>query len=160
MKPPPGHGGPQIPGAVGPGEALLAAAVAVGFGVAGALWATGQVAGLLSTGRWPSVGAADMARVLVHLPGNLGDPAEAWPTAARGELPGPVAFYGVMVLLLLALLALGFGLVRLWAAREGRALPRALGGARSPAVRASARRVGHGPPTFAAWSSPPRSLGG
>ena len=140
MKRPSTGGGPQIPGAVGPGEALLAAAVAIGFGVAGALWATGQVAGLLSTGRWPSVGAADMARVLVHLPGNLGDPAEAWPTAARGELPGPVAFYGVMVLLLLALLALGFGLVRLWAAREGRALPRALGGPALLGRRALARR--------------------
>jgi len=76
VKPPPPHGGPHIPGAVGPGEALLAATVAVGVGVCGALWATGQVAGLLSSGRWPSVGAADMARVLVELPGNVGDPAQ------------------------------------------------------------------------------------
>ena len=140
MKPPPGHGGPQIPGAVGPGEALLAATVAVGIGACGALWATGQVAGLLSSGRWPRVGAADMARVLVELPGNVGDPAQAWPAAARGELPGPVAFYAVMAVLLLALLVLAFGLMRLWAAREGLALPRARGGAGLLGRRPLARR--------------------
>ena len=99
MKPPSSPGSAHPPGAVGPAELLVAGGFAAACGVGAALWATGQVAGLIAGGRWPPVGLADMAGVLVRLPGSVGNPARAWPAGAQGLLPGAVGFYAVLLAL-------------------------------------------------------------
>ena len=115
MRPPPASpAGPTPPGGVSPGELLLAGGFAAAVAAGAVLWATGQVAGLVSGGRWPPVGAGEMASVLLRLPGNVGDPARAWPPAARELLPGPLGFYAVLLCLGLLLLALAFALVGAW----------------------------------------------
>ena len=115
MRPPPrSPASAQAPGAVGPGELLVAGAFAAAFAAAGVLWATGQVAGLLAGGRWPAVGLGDMAGVLLRLPGDVGNPAGAWPAGARDLLPGAVGFYAVLLALGALVLALLFAAVRGW----------------------------------------------
>src|SRR6266700_4900644 len=75
------------------GETLLAAVLAVTAAAGAFAWAVGQLAGLLFAHTWLHVGAADMAEVLWQLPKHPGDPALAWPTRVRSELPGPVGMY-------------------------------------------------------------------
>ena len=65
-----------------------------------AVWAIGQLAGALTTGRWPQVPPGQAWGIALNLPGHLGDPRDAWPAAVRGQLPGPVPFYTVASLLL------------------------------------------------------------
>ena len=90
MRPPPASpAGPTPPGGVSPGELLLAGGDRRGA----VLWATGQVAGLVSGGRWPAVGAGEMASVLLRLPGNVGDPARAWPPVSYTHLTLPTTPY-------------------------------------------------------------------
>ena len=112
--PPPSPASTHPPGAGGPAELLVAGAFAAAFGVGAALWATGQVAGLIAGGRWPAVGLGEMAGVLVRLPGSVGDPARAWPAGAQGLLPGAVGFYAVLLALGALVLALLFAAVRGW----------------------------------------------
>jgi hypothetical protein len=68
------------------------------------LWLAGQISGLLAHHRWPPAGAGHTPAVLLRIPGHLGDPADAWPAAARATL-GPawliyscwlIAFIGVL----------------------------------------------------------------
>lgn len=53
-----------------------------------------------------SASIADAADGMIHVPAHLGDPRAAWPAAVRGELPGPVGFYGALALVLLAIVLL------------------------------------------------------
>jgi type IV secretion system protein VirD4 len=63
-------------------------------GAAGLLvWLTGQLAGLLFGHTWMHLSVGDVAAVLWRLPHALGNPMLAWPTDARGVLPGPVGMY-------------------------------------------------------------------
>ncbi len=68
---------------------LIGSAVAVG----GLVWLWGGIAGALFGGGWPTIAAAQLPGVLARLPARLGDPASAWPAAARSRLPGPAGFY-------------------------------------------------------------------
>jgi type IV secretion system protein VirD4 len=77
------------------------------------IWAWGGVAGALFGGGWPHVGLGALARVIVRLPGRLGDPAQAWPPVARQRLPGPAGSYGALALLALGALGTGLALRRL-----------------------------------------------
>jgi type IV secretory pathway TraG/TraD family ATPase VirD4 len=83
--------------------ALLALVVVCGAGTLG-VWATGQLAGLLTHAAWPPVNIARGLEILVTLPHHLRDPRQAWPLAARPELPGPAGFLlaGSVVLAVLA----------------------------------------------------------
>jgi type IV secretion system protein VirD4 len=63
------------------------------------LWLWGGIAGAVFGGGWPHVDASQLARVLIHLPGHLGDPARAWPDAIRSRMPGPEGFYAALCLL-------------------------------------------------------------
>lgn len=84
----------------------LALRLLIGLGAAGALlWVTGELAGRMFGGAWPPVSASEMGAVVLRFPRHLGDPAAAWPVAARGLMPGPVAFYGTLAALLLPVLA-------------------------------------------------------
>ncbi len=107
---------PLLP--TGPDDLLLyalAALTALVTAVALAMWATGQLAGLLTTGHWPPVAGGQAAGILLALPGHLADPRAAWPAAAQREVPGPTLFYGVACVLLLALAGLVVTAVQVYA---------------------------------------------
>jgi type IV secretion system protein VirD4 len=82
-----------------PGD--VAALVVVGaLAAIGALvWLWGDLAGVLFGAGWPHVAIARLPGVIVRLPARLGDPAAAWPAAARAQLPGPEGFYAALLLL-------------------------------------------------------------
>jgi type IV secretion system protein VirD4 len=80
--------------------AVVSAAVAAG----GAVWVTGQLAGLLFRGTWPPITFTQALAAVVTLPGHLGDPRQAWPAAARHDLPGLPGF-AVTVVVVVAVLA-------------------------------------------------------
>jgi type IV secretion system protein VirD4 len=69
--------------------------------IAVAVWATGQLSARLFSGAWLDLDAGQMGGVLARLAGNPSDPAAAWPGAAAGLVPGPVAFWSVFAVLLL-----------------------------------------------------------
>lgn len=76
----------------GPGElALVTAAGLAALWVAGA-WLTGQLAGLVTHGAWPGTNPTQALAIAFALPQHFSDPALAWPTRARADLPGPVPF--------------------------------------------------------------------
>lgn len=84
------------------------------LGVGVVVWLTGEVAGLLGSGRWPGADFSQMGKVLVRLPEHLRDPAAAWPRPMRKLLPGPWLFYSVFVLLVLAAAVIALSLFRLF----------------------------------------------
>jgi type IV secretion system protein VirD4 len=91
--PPGGQRAPDSPPFGGLGEQLVLYGL-LATGTAGLLvWASGQLAGLVFGHTWLDLGVADVAAVLWQLPHHLGDPALAWPTRVRGELPGPLGMY-------------------------------------------------------------------
>ncbi|GAA4259805.1 hypothetical protein GCM10022255_085920 [Dactylosporangium darangshiense] len=72
----------------------LLAAITVLTVLAGwTLWLAGQLGGVLAHGTWPGAGPGDAAVIVLRLPGHLGDPAAAWPAAARPALPPPWLLY-------------------------------------------------------------------
>lgn len=83
------------------------------------LWATGEIAGRLFGGEWPGTKAGDMGGVLVELGAHPGDPAAAWPAGQSALIPGPFAFYGILIVLVLPLLAVAVLLLRRRADRKG-----------------------------------------
>ena len=88
--------------------AALVAVAAAGF----ILWLTGELAGRVFGGSWPSVGAGEMGRVLARLADHAADPSEAWPPSERHLIPGPVAFYTTLGLVLSPFVGAGFVLLR------------------------------------------------
>jgi type IV secretion system protein VirD4 len=116
------------PGQVPPGgNDLLATAVLVAAGVLVAVvavfWSGAQIAARLA-GHGPlPVPLADTVAVLGRLPDHLGDPAAAWPAAARPLLPGAVLYYiGLAVPIGAAALAALLGW-RLWRGSVARRHP-------------------------------------
>ncbi len=88
--------------------AALVAVAAAGF----SLWLTGELAGRIFGGSWPSLGAGEMGRVLARLADHAEDPSEAWPPSERRLIPGPVAFYTTLGLVLSPFVGAGFALLR------------------------------------------------
>lgn len=77
----------------GPGVGGVGRWVVLGLAAAGLwVWATGQLAAVVSHRRWPAVALIDVPVIVGLLPGTWGDPAAAWPAAARPLLPGAVGF--------------------------------------------------------------------
>ena len=88
------------------GDTLTVLAGAVVAVLAGWVWASGEVAGWLLSGRWPRVGPASVPGIVGRLPRHLSDPRLAWPAPARGALPGPVGLAGCgLALVVLATVA-------------------------------------------------------
>jgi type IV secretion system protein VirD4 len=83
-------------------DAVLLAVLGLAVAFAAGVWAWGGLAGTLFGGGWPRIGLGGLARVIVHLPGRLSDPARAWPAGARRRLPGPAGIYGSLALLAVA----------------------------------------------------------
>ncbi|MFV2104413.1 type IV secretory system conjugative DNA transfer family protein [Micromonospora sp. LOL_024] len=73
----------------------------------GTLWLTGQLGGLIIHRRWPDSSPADAPRIALRLITSLGDPAAAWPSAARDALPPTPVLYGLWLILLCGVLAGG-----------------------------------------------------
>jgi type IV secretion system protein VirD4 len=91
----------------------------VGFAAIGAvavagtaLWLAGEVSGRIFGGAWPGVGAGEMGGILARFARHAGDPAAAWPSPERRLIPGPVAFYVTLALLLSPVVFGGFALLR------------------------------------------------
>jgi hypothetical protein len=79
---------------------VLLAAIASGLAV---LWVWGGLAGWIFGDGWPhGLSLADHARVAARLPRHLDDPAAAWPSPARDDLPGATAFYALLGAMLCA----------------------------------------------------------
>jgi len=83
----------------------VAMLVLIGVVVSGCalVWLWGGIAGAIFGHGWPRLGAGQLLDVLVRLPGRLSDPAGAWPSAVRPDLPGAGAFYGALAILAAAL---------------------------------------------------------
>ena len=93
-------------------DGVLLSILGVAVGLVLGVWLWGGVAGALFGSGWPHVGPGGLARVVVHLPGRLEDPARAWPTAARRRMPGPAGSYAALALLGLLAIVVGLGLSR------------------------------------------------
>jgi type IV secretion system protein VirD4 len=85
---------------------LYLALAAIAAGVLTLIWLTGALAGLVFGAGWTSIGASELAATALRLPSHLGDPAAAWPRAARVALPGAPGFYASAALILTALCGL------------------------------------------------------
>jgi type IV secretion system protein VirD4 len=83
----------------GPSDAAVLTLIGLALAIGVAVWMWGGVAGLLFGSGWPQIGAGQTFGVLIRLPGRLADPAQAWPRAARGRLPGAVGVYATLGLL-------------------------------------------------------------
>jgi type IV secretory pathway TraG/TraD family ATPase VirD4 len=105
---------PSTPLINGPGDAALFGAVALGLVVTVGVYLAGQLAGLLFRLAWPRVGLGQTFSVIKALPKHWADPKQAWPTAARPELPGPVGFAVAAVLSLAVTTLAVVALVKLW----------------------------------------------
>jgi type IV secretion system protein VirD4 len=103
------------------------AVVALGLVV----WVTGEIAGRVFEGAWPSTRFSEMGRVLVRLHAHAGDPAAAWPAPQRHLIPGPAGFYATLAAFLVPVTATALVVLR---RRMRRATPRR-GGARWARMR-------------------------
>jgi type IV secretion system protein VirD4 len=84
----------------GPLDQLLLTIIGILLGATLMLWLTGQVAGFIHSGSWPSVSLSEMGTVVAKVPRHPLDPAAAWPKDARPLLPGPVLFWATFFILL------------------------------------------------------------
>jgi type IV secretion system protein VirD4 len=87
---------------------LAVAAVSM---LTGVVWLTGAAAGAVVSGRVPPLGLAQTLGVLNRLPGNLGDPRQAWPPPWRSRLPGTVALYVIAFAITVLMVGLIAGVV-------------------------------------------------
>ncbi|NLT55815.1 MAG: type IV secretory system conjugative DNA transfer family protein [Actinomycetales bacterium] len=95
-----------------PSDYLLAAVLAVTAVGSMLTWLIGQTAALITGGGWAPVSPGETFAVATRLPEHLGDPAAAWPVAARAHLPGPVGFAVATVLDLLLLATISVVVLR------------------------------------------------
>jgi type IV secretion system protein VirD4 len=86
------------PGRIAELVAGVAVAAAVGVGVI--LWISAGAGALLSGMRWPAMPLSAVAQAVGSLPDHLAEPRLAWPARLRGGLPGPLAFYAALALVL------------------------------------------------------------
>ncbi|MBG0567531.1 TraM recognition domain-containing protein [Actinoplanes sp. NEAU-A11] len=86
------------------------------------LWLAGQLGGVLRYQQWPDSGPADTAGVAFRIVAHLGDPAEAWPEAARAAVAPAWLLYPLWALLFPSMLfAIFFSLARIARPRARRA---------------------------------------
>ncbi len=76
----------------GPLDYVIAGVVMAVGAVTAGTWAVGQLAGVLFRGAWPPVSIGEGLPAAGALPHHWADPRQAWPAAARADLPGPAGF--------------------------------------------------------------------
>jgi type IV secretory pathway TraG/TraD family ATPase VirD4 len=94
-----------------PVDYLIAALIVAVVGGGLTLYLTGQLAGLLFHWAWPRVTVGQTLQIAKALPKHWGDPKQAWPLAARTDLPGRAGFITAAVLVFAVL---GTVIVLLW----------------------------------------------
>lgn len=84
------------------------------LGSAVILWAAGELSGFLSSGQRPGASFGHMGEVIVKLFKNLDNPKRSWPRGVRQAMPGPVLFYGVLLLIVAAVTGLALSIARVF----------------------------------------------
>lgn len=92
---------------------IVAGAVAAVLWV---FWGGGSLAALVSSGSWPQIDISDVVRIAVGTVAHLDDPAAAWPSHLRSDMPSVTVMYlGGLVAAVLAVVTTVL-LARLWSA--------------------------------------------
>jgi type IV secretion system protein VirD4 len=84
------------------------------LGLGFVLWATGEISAFLVSGERAGASFSQMGHVLINIVEHASNPKLAWPRTSRQFMGGPVAFYGVLVGLLLGASAIGFAAYRVF----------------------------------------------
>jgi len=87
-------------------ELVLAFALGLVLGLGVLLWVSTGLAGLLFKTGWPHITTAGLTHALLAMPAHLADPRMAWPESIRSAIPGPVAFYAALALVLVTIAVL------------------------------------------------------
>ena len=150
-----------------PGDALLLAGLGVVLTVGFEVWSIGEIAALISHGRFVAVSPDAVASIIVRLPGTLHRPALAWPATVRAQLPGAPWWYVVAAMIsLVAAAGVAVGVWRVVRAVAGGHRRSGTAGGRRPAVgrvQSSGRgpgRAGVGGPGWGFGLGPGRPMGG
>ncbi len=125
-------------------QVLAGIGAAVG-GLGAVLWATGELAGRLFGAGSPATDPSELVAIALRFASDPGDPAAAWPGAARDSLPGPLAFYFCGLVVVAVAAALVVGLVRAWRALNDASPAAAEGGSRWATARELRALVVDGP---------------
>ena len=88
-------------------DAAVIVAVTGVLACGGLVWLWGGLAGAVFGSGWPRGGLFQALGVALRLPSHLADPGAAWPATARTALPGAVACWLTLALLIAALVAAG-----------------------------------------------------
>jgi type IV secretion system protein VirD4 len=116
-----------------PLETLASWALGAAVSAGAVLWLTGEVSARLFVGVWPRVSITEMGGVVSRIGRHASNPAAAWPAPTRILLPGPVAFYGTLAVLIGAAAAATF---LVWRRTSGAARPASARWARPNDLRA------------------------
>lgn len=87
----------RTPPSLSPLELVGAWLVALLVAAAAWLWATAQIAGLLTTGKLVDVPGARMGRIVFEILQDPGNPRAAFPAEAAAQLPGALGFWSLAV---------------------------------------------------------------
>jgi type IV secretory pathway TraG/TraD family ATPase VirD4 len=101
-------------GQLGPFETLLLIAAATVAGTQATLWTWAGVSGVAFGAGWPHLTPAVLWHATAALPRHLSDPRQAFPTVVRRGLPGPIAFYLTLVVLVALAAATAAGATAIW----------------------------------------------
>ncbi|MDP9420641.1 MAG: type IV secretory system conjugative DNA transfer family protein [Actinomycetota bacterium] len=102
---------------------VIVCAVVVGA-VGGVVWVGAWLAASVAGGGRFQASFAEAVTATTRLPGNLDSPARAWPPGAATSLPGPLIYWAVTVLVLVAAVASVAVVIRLLARSKVGTLPR------------------------------------
>lgn len=82
-------------------DTMFVLAVGIAATAAGGHWLVGNLAAIIGRGRLLRAGLGDALAALTRLPSHAGNPRLAWEEPARSNLPGPVAYWLAVVLVVL-----------------------------------------------------------
>lgn len=103
-------------GSMSPIEIVLLSLLAAALSLAIALWAGVVGAAAISGGGLVAVGLGDALRAIPGLVRNPGEPSQAWPPEVADRVPGPVVYWTVTVLFVVAVVGLFVAARMLWKA--------------------------------------------
>ncbi len=96
-------------------ELLVATVIGVSAVVVTNQWIAGNAAAFITTRRRLDVPFGATLQAVINLPDHWGDPANAWPHPADVQLPGPVLYWGITMVLAFAMVAVArFVIGKVW----------------------------------------------